>query len=169
MVIGSGDVAKAIVDRDEFTFFASGVSNSLETKPSEFKRERDLLMATHRNNTLVYFSTLSIYHKDTPYTAHKRAMEALIRKTFPNYIIIRLGNILWGSNPHTFINFFKKQLKAGRKIRTTNDIKYLLTKQEFQYHLSNLKPYTKMTLNIMGTPMKPQQVLNILRNGKRIA
>lgn len=169
MIIGSGDIAKVITDRNEFTFFCSGVSNSLETRASEFKRERDLLLTTHRNNTLVYFSTLSIYFKDSPYTAHKRAMEALIQKTFPSYIILRLGNITWGNNPNTFINYFKKQLKAGKKIKTTNDLKYLLTKQEFTYHIENLRPNSKMTINIMGIPMTPKQVLNILKDGKRIA
>ena len=165
MIIGRGDIATSIYDRDEFTFFASGVSNSLETKDSEFDRERELLMNTHTNNTLVYFSTLSIYTKKSDYTRHKLAMEALIKKRFPNYIILRLGNITWGNNEHTFINYFKRKLKQNKRINTTNDLKYILTKREFRYHLSTLTPKQRRTINIMGTPMTPKQVLKLLKNG----
>ena len=165
MKVGTGDIASAITDNDSFTYFASGVSNSLETKKAMFDRERALLLATFRCNTLVYFSTLSIYSKKSPYTKHKLEMEALIKKNFPNYIILRLGNITWGKNEHTFINFFKRKLKRNQPIRTTKDIKYILTKKQFQLHLSMLPTKGKHTINVMGTPMTPKQVLNILRHG----
>ena len=46
MIIGNGLLAKAFIEyknNDEIVIFASGVSNSLEEKQSEFKRETDLL------------------------------------------------------------------------------------------------------------------------------
>jgi nucleoside-diphosphate-sugar epimerase len=165
VIIGSGDITKAITDNDSFTYFASGVSNSLETKQAMFNREANLLASITRVNTLVYFSTLSVYHKKSPYTKHKLAMEAYIRKNFSNYVILRIGNITWGNNPHTFINFFKRKLKQNKPIRCTKDIKYILNKKQFLLHLSMLPLKGKHTINIMGTPMTPKQVLNILRNG----
>lgn len=46
MILGNGDIASALrpVDRPDRLFFASGVSNSSETRLSEFNRERDLLL-----------------------------------------------------------------------------------------------------------------------------
>lgn len=168
MLVGTGDIASAITDNNNFTYFASGVSNSLEVKQSMFDREANLLASTHRGNTLVYFSSLSIYHKKSPYTKHKLKQEAYIRKNFPNYIILRLGNITWGRNPHTFINFFKHKLKKNQPIRLKKDIKYILTKKQFQLHISMLPLKGKHTINIMGTPMTPKQVLNILKNGSNL-
>lgn len=43
MIIGNGDVASVLQDRDDLIYFASGVSNSQETRGSEFRREKDLL------------------------------------------------------------------------------------------------------------------------------
>lgn len=162
MIIGHGDIAKAIQDRNEFTFFASGVSNSLCTNESEFKRERDLLLSTHRCNTLVYFSTLSIYTKSSPYTKHKLEMEKLVRK-FPHYYIIRIGNIQWGNNPHTFVNFFLRKIKQGKRIRVKNETKYMLSKKEFQYFMQTLVPKKRMEINLMGTPTTPKKVLKQLK------
>lgn len=168
MIVGTGDIAKVLKDNDNHTYFASGVSNSLETNPILFNRERDLLMNTHTNNTLVYFSTLSIYSKKSPYTKHKLAMEELIKKRFPNYIILRLGNITWGKNPNTFINYFKRRLRCKQSIKCTKDIKYILTKKQFLLHISMLPLKGKHVINVMGTPMTPKQVLNILKDGLHI-
>lgn len=43
MIIGGGDIASIVNDRDGAIFFLSGVSNSNETRNSEFIREIELL------------------------------------------------------------------------------------------------------------------------------
>ena len=48
MIIGNGLIAKSLqeIDSENVLFFASGVSNSLETRDSEFEREYFLLKET---------------------------------------------------------------------------------------------------------------------------
>jgi len=105
------------VDRSDRTYFASGVSNSQETRESEYKRERDLLVKhTLDNRHLVYFSSLCVFYQDTRYASHKREMEIMIRNGFVNYTIVRLGNITWGNNPHTIINYFKSKINHGETV-----------------------------------------------------
>lgn len=73
MIIGHGDIASVLKDREGFIFFASGVSNSGETRESEYKREEDLLLKQNKNKHLVYFGSLSIfYNPHTRYTRHKK-------------------------------------------------------------------------------------------------
>ena len=45
MIVGNGLIAKALqkIDAPEMVFFASGVSNSLETNKTAFEREVNLL------------------------------------------------------------------------------------------------------------------------------
>ena len=69
MIIGNGLLAQAFSEynnNDEILIFASGVSNSLEEKESEFDREAKLLKSVITNypdKTMVYFSTCSVYDK----------------------------------------------------------------------------------------------------------
>ena len=104
MIIGNGDIASAIKDRKDLLFFASGVSNSRETRESEYRREIDLLLKQDKNSHIVYFSSLCVFYSNSRYAQHKRYMEKLV-KGFRKWTIIRLGNITWGTNPHTLINF----------------------------------------------------------------
>ena len=60
MIVGNGLIASLFydVDREDVIFFASGVSNSLETELSEFQREEDLIRETFTQNPdklFVYF------------------------------------------------------------------------------------------------------------------
>ena len=52
MIIGNGLIANLFRehDRENVVFFASGVSNSLETEKSAFLREEDLLRKTLEEN-----------------------------------------------------------------------------------------------------------------------
>jgi len=114
-IIGHGDIASALQDDPGRLFFASGVSNSLETRESEYQREKDLLSRQTRDLQIIYFSSLAIFYLETRYTQHKMEMEALV-KEFPCYAIMRLGNITWGSNPHTLINALKGRVARGEPI-----------------------------------------------------
>ena len=43
MIVGKGDIASILNDREGAIFFAAGVSKSTETKETEFSREIELL------------------------------------------------------------------------------------------------------------------------------
>jgi hypothetical protein len=148
-IVGNGDVASVLTDREDLTFFASGVSNSSCNDTDEFLREIDLLMKQDKSKRLVYFSTLSIYDKKTPYTTHKKAMEAFIKKSFNKWCIIRLGNITWGNNPNTFINFLKNNPNAPIR----DEWKYLCNFLEFDYWINKI-PDFNTEMNIPGERKK---------------
>jgi len=164
MIIGNGDIASVIPDKEGVIFFASGVSNSLETRESEYFRECELLMKQDRSMKLVYFSTLSIFYKDSRYTRHKIHMEELIKTYFPNYTIMRLGNATWGKNPNHLINFFRRKIKNNDPIEVQDVYRYVLDKEEFLYWLS-LVPAWNCEMNITGRRMKVIDIINEIRKG----
>ena len=55
MIIGRGDIASVLNDREGATFFVSGVSNSNEIRESEFMREIELLDKQDRTKFLFQF------------------------------------------------------------------------------------------------------------------
>ena len=89
MIIGKGDIASILNDRDDITFFASGVSNSSETRWEEFDREKKLLFEQDKDICLLYFSSIAIDIKEkydnSKYLKHKKEMEDLIKSNFKNY------------------------------------------------------------------------------------
>jgi hypothetical protein len=99
MIVGHGMMARAFASfgRDpRVLIFASGVSDSLETDPAAFRRERELLertRAAHRDALLVYFGTCSVHdpdRRDTPYVQHKLAMESLLERLGGDWLVLRL-------------------------------------------------------------------------------
>ncbi len=116
MVVGNGMIARRFGEfakRDDVVIFASGVSNSKETRPQPFDRERQLVAETLRQTTgnlFVYFSTASVddpTEQGSPYVTHKLALEQLIARQATNYLIVRASNVVGGpGNPHTILNFF---------------------------------------------------------------
>lgn len=146
MVIGNGDIASVLTDKENVTFFVSGVSNSGEKRESEFQREINLLMKQPKDRHLIYISTLSIYYTDSPYVRHKKNVENIIRLNFNSYTIFRIGNITWGTNPNTLINYLKANPLAEKKPVW----RYLLSKKEF-LHWIDLAPIPgKTEMNITG-------------------
>lgn len=158
MIIGHGDIASVLPDREGFIFFASGVSNSQETRESEYQREIDLLMKQNKQKHLVYFSSLCIFYSDNRYARHKKYMEELIRKTFKHYTIVRIGNITWGKNPHTLINYLKNRRKAGKELEIKNVYRYILNKKDF-LHWIGLIPEWNCEMNIPGQRLKVRQIV----------
>lgn len=146
MVIGNGDLASAIIDREDVIFFASGVSNSRCSDPAKFKREENLLKQQPRHMHLVYFSTLSIYYNHSPYVAHKKRMEQLVKDLFYSYTIVRIGNISWGTNPNTLINY----LKANPNAEIQNTYRHIVDKEEFQYWLQMIPVKQRNEMNVPG-------------------
>lgn len=161
MIIGNGDIANALreVDRDDLLFFASGVSNSQETREEEFSREQDLLLSRNPKEHIVYFGSLSVFYADTRYTVHKREMEGLVKTGFKHWTIIRLGNITWGDNPHTLINFLRNKIKNNEPIDVQDTYRYIISKVEF-LHWIKLIPYWTCEMNLPGTRMKVEEIVN---------
>jgi hypothetical protein len=154
MIIGNGDIASVLTDREDRLYFASGVSNSQETRESEYEREIALLMKQDKWRHIVYFSSLSIFYTDTRYAQHKRQMEKLVKKNFGHFTIIRIGNITWGVNPHTIINY----MKAHRDAEVKDVYRYIVTKEEF-LHWVNLIPEWSCEMNIPGRMMKVKDII----------
>lgn len=142
MIVGNGAIAKCLQDRPGAIFFASGVSNSRCEDVVEFQRERDLLYETARQcgNTykvcLFYFSSIRLNFLEkstrrnpfvtTPYEAHKLEREYSVKIMFPNYVIIRLGNLIGDTNPNTFINYIKNRQAQGLSVEIKDEYRYLI-------------------------------------------
>lgn len=140
MIIGNGDIASIIEDREGAIFFAAGVSNSSETRDAEFKREMDLLKAQDTSKCIFYFSSIALDNNsiNTPYFNHKRNIEQYIKTNFKNYNIIRIGNITWGSNPNTFINYIKNKKSKGEVVEIKDEYRYMIDKEQLVLLTNNL-------------------------------
>ena len=159
-IIGHGDIAQVLtgVDRPDRIYFCSGVSNSAETRESEYQREKDLLWEQDISKHLVYFSSLSIFYSDTRYVQHKRYMEKLVKSSFDHYTIVRMGNIAWGSNPNTLINFISNKIRTREPFDIQDVYRYVLEKDEFLYWI-DLIPDWSCEMNIVGKRMKVKDIV----------
>jgi len=163
MIIGHGDIASALKsfkDKEDIIYFASGVSNSQETKESAYKRERDLLMKQNKRKHIVYFSSLCVFYSDTRYARHKMKMEKLIKDNFKHYTIFRLGNITWGKNPNTIINFIRNKVKKGEKFKIQNVHRHIIDKKEFLYWVKSI-PSWNCEMNITGKRLLVRDIVRI--------
>lgn len=154
-IIGGGDIASILhrVDPKGLTFFASGVSNSQETDENEYQREERLLLSQDRKSHLVYFSSLCVLNTNTRYAYHKRRMENNVKYFFRQHTIIRLGNITWGKNPNTIINFFRNKLSSGEKLEIKEGYRHLVNEEELIYWLNQI-PEWNAEMNITGRLIK---------------
>lgn len=159
MIIGHGSIANVLEDREDRLYFASGVANSLETRESEYQREKDLLLAQDVNKHIVYFGSLCIYYNDSRYTRHKLEMEELIKQRFEKYTIMRLGLVAWGDNPYTLINFFKGKIQRREPIEVRDVYRYVLEKDEFLHWVNMIPPFS-CEMNITGKRMKVTEIIN---------
>ncbi|WP_299276334.1 NAD-dependent epimerase [uncultured Psychroserpens sp.] len=126
MVVGNGLMAKAFndfSDREDIIVFASGVSNSTETKSSEFEREFNLLkkiITSFPDAKLIYFSTCSIEDNavnQRPYVQHKLRLEQFIAEHVKNYLIFRVSNVVGHQgNIHTIMNYLVQSVKNSNTI-----------------------------------------------------
>lgn len=125
MIVGKGLIASLFTahDRENTIFFASGVSNSLETRIEEFLREENLIKNTITENSdkiFVYFSTCSIYDSSktgSDYVLHKLKMEQLIKKSCNQFLILRVSNAVGkGGNPNLLMNYIVKAVKNDETI-----------------------------------------------------
>ncbi len=159
MIVGHGDIASVLPNKKNRLFFASGVSNSMEKRESQYRREKKLLLEQNRKQHIVYFSSLAVLYGNNRYVQHKREMEELIKQEFSRYCIMRIGNITWGTNPHTIINFFREQLKKGKPIKIQDTYRYVIDKDEF-LHWINLIPDWNCEMNVPGRRMKIREIVD---------
>src|SRR4051812_10768662 len=123
MIIGNGLLAQAFAplfrDDADVMVFASGVSNSRETRAEEFARERELLEeALALDKFTVYFSTCSVHDAEqaaSPYVIHKRELEQMVRERATLSTIFRLPQVVGATpNPFTLTNYLFEQISTGK-------------------------------------------------------
>jgi len=160
MIIGRGDIASILKDREDRLYFVSGVSNSAETRQSEYQREIDLLLQQDKNKHIVYVSSLCVFYLDSQYARHKRLMEELIKENFKYHTILRIGNITWGSNPNTIINNMYNKIKNGLEVEIRDEYRYIVDKDEFIYWVNMIPPWN-CEMNVPGKRMKIKEVIEV--------
>lgn len=191
MIIGNGLIASLFTDCDQenIIFFASGVSNSLETKKEEFLREENLIrktIAENPNKVFIYFSTCSIYDSsktESQYVLHKLKMEQIITQLCYQYLILRLSNAVGnGGNPNLLINYLVRSVKnsetinvhtkATRNFIDTEDIKniviQLIKNKNFNKIINIAYPenYTIIEiLEILERFFQIKPTLNLVKSG----
>jgi len=125
MIIGRGLLASAMNTKhhrdSDHIIFAAGVSNSQETRSSEFDREEKMLTDfVECQKTFVYFSTCSVDDPEllaSPYVAHKKRMEQLVKNSI-KHIIFRLPQVVGRSkNTHTLTNFLFNQISSDQSFQ----------------------------------------------------
>lgn len=162
MIIGKGDIASILNDRDEIIFFASGVSNSSETRETEFYREINLLFEQDKTKCLYYFSSIALDISDkvlNRYYSHKLQMEYLIKSNFENYVIIRIGNITWGNNPNTFINAMKHKMNKNEPVHIVDEYRYVINKEQLLLLTDNLPSKGKHEISVFGKMAKVRDLI----------
>lgn len=121
MIIGKGllsrSFASAFATDPDVTVFASGVSNSLETRAAEFERERTMLADALANGGLVvYFGSCGVIAAErdlNPYMRHKMDMESCVLDS-PRGLVLRLPQVVGTTdNPHTLTNYIREKIVTG--------------------------------------------------------
>ena len=158
MILGNGTIGSVLTDREDRLYFASGVSNSSETRRSEYEREKNLLLEQDRHRHLVYFSTLSVFYSDSLYVQHKKRMEKLIKERFKTHTIMRLGNPTWGKNPVHLIPFLKKKLENNEPLDVWDVYRYPLELKDFLHWVSLIPPWS-CEMNVYTSVMKVNDIL----------
>jgi len=163
MIIGRGDIGSILNDREDAIFFASGVSNSLEMRDSEYERERKLLSEQDKTKCIFYISSITIDNKEkfemSKYLQHKKAMEDYIKDNFKYYNIIRIGNITWGKNPNTFLNYIKNKIKNNESFFISDEYKYMVDKEQLLLLTDNLPLNSQNQISIFGRMVKVKDLI----------
>ena len=159
MIIGHGNIARILNDREGAIFFASGVSNSNENDHRAFEREYLLLLDQPRDKCLFYFSSIQIFEKDIPYFTHKMIMESIIDELWDNYNIIRIGNIDFDTNPNTFLNFIRNKIAKGEPVEIKDEYRYMISQEQLRLLTDNLPLRGKNTINAFGRMAKVKDLI----------
>lgn len=163
MIIGRGDIASILNDREGAIFFVSGVSNSLEKRESEYEREYKLLSEQDKTKCIFYISSITIDNKEkfeiSRYLQHKKQMEDYIKSSFKNYNIIRIGNISWGSNPNTFLNYIKSKVKNNESFFISDEYKFMISEKQLLSLTDNLPIDSQNQISVFGQMVKVKDLI----------
>jgi dTDP-4-dehydrorhamnose reductase len=162
MIVGRGDIASVLNDREGAIFFASGVSNSSETNEDNYNRERKLLVEQDEHKCLFYFSTINVddvTKQNNRYIRHKLEMENIIAALFENYVIIRIGNITWGTNPNTFLNNIRNRIRNNEAVVLRDEYKYMIDKEQLLLLTDNLPLVGKHRISVFGEMKKVKDLI----------
>ena len=158
-VVGRGLLAQAFTasNLDEsFLIFASGVSNSTETRESEFLREKELLLKELKSNSeriVIYFSTCSVYQQPkVAYAKHKLEMEELIARESEKYHIYRLPQVVGVVNNTTIISYFVKAVLAGVNVQI---------KQDAKRYLVGIDDVTRLVVKLSASKQRESFIANL--------
>src|SRR3990167_4201432 len=157
-IIGRGDIAKVINDRQGATFLLSGISNRAPLTLTEHLKEKEAIFKYQRN-FIVYISSLSIYYSTNEYAIHKKLIEECIRQTCDQYCILRIGNITWGDNPNTIINFLTHKIKNNLPYEIRDEYRYLLDADELNHWIGLIPMQGKHEMNITGMRKKVEDIV----------
>ena len=86
-------------------------------------------------------------------------MEWIIKSTFSNYDIIRIGNIMWGNNPNTFINYINNKVKNSEPVVIKDEFKYIINKEELLLLTDNLPLTGKNIISVFSKMAKVKDLL----------
>jgi nucleoside-diphosphate-sugar epimerase len=120
MIVGKGLIAtsfkKYFEGESENIIFASGVSNSKESRESEFLREEALLRDyLQLDKKIIYFSTCSLMDPglhNTAYVNHKKRMEDIVQLA-NHYAIFRLPQVVGkDGNNSNLANYIFNMVKS---------------------------------------------------------
>jgi len=160
MIIGNGLLASGFYESidlfDDCVIFASGVSNSKETREKEFNREKDLIMETLAKNQglkFIYFSSILAGISNNDYYNHNSDMENLIKDNSENYLIFKLPQIIGESgNKNNLINYLIRAITNEEEITIYEDVSRSLLDVDdvvsIVYFCKNKT--TNKTLNVSG-------------------
>ena len=158
IIVGSGLIAKAldkIPNNNDFIIFASGVSDSSETREGEFQREIDLIQESlQRNKKLIYFSSLDVVlRKDklNSYLRHKLNVEKILEKQ--SAIVLRLPQLVG-------LRQNKKNLIPYLYNKIVNKKEFEL-KINYQRNLVDIKDLSKIVECLIQKKNYSEKFLNI--------
>lgn len=165
MIIGSGNIAKCLTDREGAIFFASGVSNSSAHDTSQFHREWGMIYEhVHKTDCFFYFSSARLNFTNeqigyTPYEWHKVKIERYIREYFENYVILRIGNLIGDTNPNTFINYIKDRQSKGLSVEIKDEYRYMIDGATLNTLCQTLPLNQKIELTVATKIAKVRELL----------
>jgi len=179
MVVGDGMIAQAFASfasRPDVVVFASGVSDSLETRESAFARERALLQRTraeHPQALLLYFSTCSVEdpdRRDTPYVRHKLAMEALLRSAPGPWLVLRLPLAIGrGHRGNTLARFLHERISRGERFEVwKRSTRYPIDVEDVVRIVARLVADPAMRGRTVNVALRPYAVLDFVHAFERI-
>lgn len=167
-------IAKAFAafrSRQDVVIYASGVSNSMETRRDAFDREDTLLARTraaYPNALLVYFGTCSVNDPDrrqTPYVQHKLAMEAKLASSPGPWLVLRLPLAIGPLHRSpTLANFLHDQIERGDAFEVwTRSIRYPIDVEDVVKIASRFIADRACWRRTINVALRPFTVLDFVR------